>query len=229
MMERITEPELMDEEEQVKAYANKEYAFAHFSEPHDLFVNTFQEKFPDINSSFNDVVLDLGCGSCDITRQFAKAYKDASFHAVDGSALMLKYGKELNDKENLSHRIKLIETCLPKMDSSQQLYHLIISNSLLHHLHSPNTLWETIQQHAKPYAHVFVMDLIRPVDEQTVAYLTNEYAANEPEILKSDFENSLRAAFTVKEVRQQLDEMSWSNLRVEEISNCHMIIHGVLK
>lgn len=222
-MERITEPELMDKEEQVKAYA-----FAHFSEPHDLFVKTFQEKFPNISSSFNDVVLDLGSGSCEITRQFAKAYKDASFHGVDGSALMLKYAKELNEKEKISHRIKLIETCLPKVELPQQLYHLIISNSLLHHLHKPNALWETIQQHAKPYVHVFVMDLVRPIDEQTVTYLTNEYAANEPEILKSDFENSLRAAFTVKEVRQQLDEMNLSNLRVEEVSNCHMIIYGVL-
>lgn len=228
MMERITEPELMDEEEQVKAYANKKYAFANFYEPHNLFVKTFQEKFPDINSSFNDVVLDLGCGSCDITRQFANAYKDASFHGVDGSALMLKYGKELNEKENLSHRIKLIETCLPNVNLPQQHYHLIMSNSLLHHLHNPNDLWEVIKQHAKPFAHVFIMDLVRPVDEPTVNYLTNEYAANEPEILKLDFENSLRAAFTADEVRQQLDEMQLSKLHVEEINNCHIIIYGVL-
>ena len=221
-MDRITEPELMDEVEQVKAYA-----FANFSEPHNLFVKTFREKFPDINSSFNEVVLDLGCGPCDVTRKFAAAYKDTSFHAVDGSALMLKYGKELNDKENLSHRIKLIETHLPKMDSSQR-YHLIISNSLLHHLHDPNTLWETIQQHAKPYARVFVMDLVRPVDEQTVTYLTNEYAANEPEVLISDFKNSLRAAFTVEEVRQQLEEVGLSNLVVQAIGDRHIIIYGVL-
>ena len=223
-MDRITEPELMDEEEQVKAYA-----FANFSEPHDLFVKAFQEKFPDINSSFNEVVLDLGCGPCDVTRRFAAAYKDTSFHAVDGSTLMLKYGKELNEKENLSHRIKLIETRLPKMDSSQQRYHLIISNSLLHHLHNPNDLWETIQQHTKPYAHVFVMDLVRPVDEQTVTFFANEYAANEPEALKLDFKNSLRAAFTVEEVRQQLDDSALSNLAVEEIGDRHMIIYGVLK
>lgn len=223
MMDRITEPELMNEEEQVKAYA-----FANFSEPHDLFVKTFQEKFPDINSSFNDAILDLGCGPCDITRRFAKAYKDALFHAVDGSAQMLKYGKEFNDKEGLSHRIKLVETSLPKVELPQQFYHLIISNSLLHHLHNPITLWETIQQYAKPYAHVFVMDLVRPVDEQTVTFLSNEYAANEPKILKSDFENSLRAAFSIEEVRQQLKEVGLSNLTVEEIGDRHMIIYGVL-
>ena len=222
-MERITEPELMNEEEQVKAYA-----YADFSKPHDMFVKIFQEKFTDILPSFNDVVLDLGCGSCDITRRLANAYHDAAFHAVDGAKCMLRYGKELNDKENLSHRIKLIETCLPAVKLPQQLYHVIISNSLLHHLNDPFVLWQALQQHAKPYAHVFIMDLIRPVDEQTVAFLSKEYAANEPEVLKKDFENSLRAAFTVKEVKQQLNEMKLSHLTVEEVSDRHMIIYGVL-
>ena len=220
-MDRITEPELMDEEEQVKAYA-----FADFSEPHKLFIEKFQETFP--NFTFNDVVLDLGCGSCDITRRFAAAFPDASFHAVDGAATMLKYATELNEKEKLSATIKLIESSLPKIELPQTSYHLIISNSLLHHLHDPFMLWNALQQHAKPFATVFIMDLMRPSDEETVQYLSNEYAANEPEILKRDFENSLRAAFTVKEVRQQLDEMGLVKLNVEEVSDRHMIIYGTL-
>jgi len=228
MMDRVTEPELMNDEAHVKAYAYREYAYANFSEPHNFFVKIFQEKFSDIPFGFNDVVLDLGCGSCDLSRQFSKAYPDTSFHCVDGSELMLKYGKELNDKENLSHRMKLVESCLPNVDLPQQFYHLIISNSLLHHLHNPLHLWETIKQHAKPFAHVFIMDLIRPVDEQTVTYLTNEYVKNESDELKKDFENSLRAAFTQNEVRKQLDEMDLSNLMVEEVSNCNMIIYGTL-
>lgn len=101
-MKRIPEIELMDNEEQAKAYA-----FADFSAPHDLFIEIFREKFQDIHPSFNDVVLDLGCGPCDITRRFAKAYPDASFHALDGAAEMLKLGQELNAKENLSAKIKL--------------------------------------------------------------------------------------------------------------------------
>ena len=223
MMERVSETELMDDEEQAKAYA-----FADFSIPHDLFIEIFREKFNDIHSSFNDVVLDLGCGPCDITRRFANAYTDASFHAVDGAAEMLKHASELNQKENLSKKIKLIETCLPKLELPQTFYHVLISNILLHHLQNPFDLWQTIQNHAKPYAHVFVMDLIRPVDEQTIQFLSNEYAANEPDILKKDFENSLRAAYTVKEVRQQLEEMGLKKLQVEEASDRHMIIYGVL-
>lgn len=224
-MDRIPEAELMNGEEQAKAYA-----FADFSAAHNLFIEMFQEKFTelDFSSSFNDVVLDLGCGPCDITRKFATAYPDAAFHAVDGAAAMLKHGADLNEQASLTHRIKLIEACLPDVKLPQQFYHAIISNSLLHHLHNPFILWDTIQQYAKPYAHIFVMDLIRPLDEQSVKFLSNEYTANEPEILKADFENSLRAAFTIKEVRQQLDEMGLEHLQVEEASDRHMIIYGIL-
>ncbi len=222
-MDRIAEDELMTGEKQAKAYA-----FADFSEPHNLFIESFLEKFSEIHSGFNDVVLDLGCGPCDITRRFATAYPDAGFHAVDGSATMLKYGQKLNEQAKLTTRIKLIETSLPDVELPQQFYHVIISNSLLHHLNNPFSLWETIQKHAKPFAHIFVMDLIRPLDEQTVKFISNEYATDEPEILKDDFENSLRAAYTVKEVRKQLDKMGLRNLQVEEASDRHMIIYGVL-
>ena len=222
-MDRIPEIELMDDEEQAKAYA-----FADFSSSHNLFVELFQEKFNDINSGFNDVILDLGCGPCDVTRRFAKAYPDVSFHAIDGAAAMLKLGAELNEKEGLSSKIKLIETSLPKPDLPQALYHILISNSLLHHLKIPLDLWASIKNNSKPYAHVFVMDLIRPCDEQTVQFLSNEYTKNEPDILKADFENSLRAAYTVKEVRQQLNEIGLTTLQVEEVSDRHMIVFGIL-
>lgn len=172
MMDRISEPELMDNDEQAVAYAA-----ADFSSPHNLFIEIFREKFKDIHPNFNDVVLDLGCGPCDITRRFATAYPDAAFHAVDGAAAMLKQGKYLNEQENVSSRIKLIESFLPNLELPQTFYHIIISNSLLHHLQNPFDLWKSIQQHAKPFAHVFIMDLIRPIDEHTVKFLSNEYAA----------------------------------------------------
>lgn len=222
-MERIPETELMNNEEQAKAYA-----FADFSVPHNLFIEIFQEKFKDIHPAFNDVVLDLGCGPCDITRRFAKAYPDASFHALDGAAEMLKLAEEINTKENLAEKIKLVESYLPAKELPQRFYHLIISNSLLHHLKNPFDLWETIKNHTKLYAHVFVMDLFRPTDENTVQFLANEYAADETDILKSDFINSLRAAYTIKEVKQQLEDVGLTKLQAEEVSDRHMIIYGVL-
>ena len=223
MMERIPEPELMNNEEQAKAYA-----YADFSGPHDLFIKLFQEKFNDILPEFNDVVLDLGCGPCDVTRRFAKAYPDAGFHAVDGAFEMLKHAQHINQQQGFTPRIKLIEGILPGVTLPQKQYHTIISNSLLHHLNDPSVLWNTIKQHAKPFARVFVMDLTRPRDQQTVTFLSTEYAASEPDILRSDFENSLRAAFTIDEVRQQLGDAGLNKLNIEQVSDRHMIIYGTV-
>ena len=131
-------------------------------------------------------------------------------------------------QQGFTHRIKLIEGILPGVSLPQQQYHAIISNSLLHHLADPFVLWQTIKHHAKPFAHVFVMDLFRPVDEQTVQFLVKEHAANEPDVLRTDFENSLRAAFTVEEVQQQLEETGLTNLQVEQVSDRHIIIYGTL-
>ncbi|HEX6174620.1 MAG TPA: SAM-dependent methyltransferase, partial [Candidatus Binatia bacterium] len=62
-MERIPEPELMDEDEQARAYA-----LADFAEPHNHFVELFRECFPD--EAITGHVLDLGCGPADVTLRF---------------------------------------------------------------------------------------------------------------------------------------------------------------
>lgn len=222
-MERIPEEELMQGEEQALAYASADFTVAH-----NLFVETFKQKCPNIPLNFNDVMLDLGCGPCDVTRRMAKAYPDAGFHGIDGSKTMLSQAEKLNQQHGLTSRIDLLQATLPTKELPQQLYHCIISNSLLHHLHEPDVLWKTIKQTAKPYASCFVMDLIRPVDEQTINFLSAEYVANEPEILKTDFENSLRAAFTIDEVKQQLQQQELNQLVVEQVDELHFAVYGEL-
>ena len=51
-MQRITEPELMDEVEQARAYAT-----ADFAEPNERFVGYFETEFPELQTGS---VLDLG-------------------------------------------------------------------------------------------------------------------------------------------------------------------------
>ena len=221
MMQRIPEPELMDNKAQAEAYA-----CADFATPHNHFIELFKEKFPGLE--IDDAVLDLGCGPADISRRFAQAYPACHVHGVDGAKAMLEFGEQLNEQAGLSHRVQLIEACLPGASLPQNFYHVIISNSLLHHLHDPMVLWQTIQQHAKPFAHVFIMDLMRPDSESRAEELKELYAADEPPILQQDFHNSLLAAFTPDEVQQQLDELGLSGLQVEVVSDRHMIIYGQL-
>lgn len=65
-MERFPEPELMEERQQACAYAA-----ADFSEPHNRFIELFQEAFPGLG--IEGYALDLGCGPGDIAMRFARA------------------------------------------------------------------------------------------------------------------------------------------------------------
>src|ERR671925_585446 len=85
---RIPEPELMTEEEQATAYAH-----ADFSEAHQRYVELFEAAFP--KRPDTGTVLDLGCGAADVTVRFAKANPGYRFHAVDGSAAMLRHAAEI--------------------------------------------------------------------------------------------------------------------------------------
>ena len=102
-MKRAVEPELMAEEAQALAYARADFESAHSSYP-----KLFAEKFP--RRPRRAFALDLGCGPCDVTMRFAKANPGWVFHAVDGSAAMLKHARTaIARRHGLSRRIKLVE------------------------------------------------------------------------------------------------------------------------
>ncbi len=218
-MHRVPEPELMDDPAQALAYAQ-----ADFSEPHGMFIDKFGDLFPNENIAGN--VLDLGCGPADISIRFARAFPRCQIDGVDGAACMLAQGKLAVKKEKLTNRVQLIKGVLPAARLPHSQYEVIISNSLLHHLHKPEVLWECVKNYAVEDTIVFIMDLMRPDSEATVKMLVNTYAGAEPLILQRDFYNSLCAAFTPDEVRAQLKQADLTQLRIKTISDRHFIVFG---
>src|SRR5579862_1455335 len=95
-MERIPEPELMDDPVQALAYT-----LADFSASHGKRVAIFQELFP---SGFpTGAVLDLGCGSGDVLLRFARAFPRARFVGVDGSRPMVDLARRAIEAEPVLH------------------------------------------------------------------------------------------------------------------------------
>jgi ubiquinone/menaquinone biosynthesis C-methylase UbiE len=214
-MRRIIEPELMSDDEQALAYTNADFEAAHSKYP-KLFAVCFPRR------PRKALVLDIGCGPCDVTRRFAKANPDYRFHAVDGSPAMLKQAPP-------HPRIRLIQGIIPKAKLPAKHYDVILSSSLLHHLPDPQALWQTIQHYSHPGTIVFVVDLRRPTTEAAARKLAKKYSDGEPAILQRDFFNSLHAAFTVSEVRRQLDAAGLSSLKVRSISNRHLAVFGSIR
>ena len=221
-MQRIIEPELMDDQAQAEAYAA-----ADFAEAHSCIVDTFGSCFPGEDVAGH--VLDLGCGPGDICFRFAARYPDCSVMGVDGSKAMIRLANARKAHESVTgDRVCFIEGLLPGATIPEMPFAAIISNSLLHHLHEPMVLWETVLRVASPGTKVYVADLFRPETVVEVRRLVDEYAAGEPDVLRMDFYNSLCAAFEPHEVEAQLAAAGLAGLAVDVISDRHLVVHGII-
>lgn len=218
-MNRIPEPEFMNDQKQAIAYAN-----ADFEEPHNNFIDLLKLSLGNnFEKRSNTIGIDLGTGAADIAIKLALKFPSIKIDAVDGSIAMLDEAKKAISRFGLSDRIYLINSPIQEISLAEKDYSIIFSNSLLHHLHDPFVLWKLIKN-AKGNPKVFIMDLIRPKNSNQVEELTNQYAENEPEILRRDFKNSLKAAFTIDEVKLQLYDAGLKELSVRAVSDRHMVI-----
>lgn len=216
-MERIPEPELMDDPEQARAYAR-----ADLSEPHEAFVRYVGERFA---SHVPGRVLDLGCGPADVSLRFARAYPGCRVTGVDGSAPMLELAELAVRAAGLWSRFELRYGRLPGVSLGRR-FDTILSNSLLHHLPDPQLLWTAIREHAEPGAAVLVMDLLRPSTRNAASQIVAEHARGESEIMQRDFLNSLLASYRPDEIRHQLDTAGMPRMRIEVVSDRHVIMYG---
>lgn len=216
-LERVPEPELMDDPVQAQAYAE-----ADFSEPHQAFVDHFRRRFPTFAGGR---VMDLGCGPADVTLRFARAYPAADILGVDGAQAMLALAREAVEQAGLGERVRFACLRLPT-PALPGGFDGVISNSLLHHLADPQDLWAAVRQVARPGAPVLVMDLMRPESEAELERLVAAYTVGAPEVLRRDFRNSLRAAYRPQEVEDQLTRAGLSGFRVEVVSDRHLLAWG---
>jgi SAM-dependent methyltransferase len=252
-MERIVEPELMDDPLQARAYAE-----ADFDRSDQAFVERFLAlwgpPFPSLRPPGagwgpGEAIVDLGCGPGNISFRLATALPQARVVGLDGAATMVALAQErrqrhLGDWPRLRFeqlRLPLPGTSWAGVDPVAALggpFAAVVSNSLLHHLHDPLVLWRAVSQLAAPGATVYIKDLRRPASAAAADDLTERHAAGAPAVLRRDFRASLAAAFTASEVQAQLAQASklgkaagskgaaWSAFSVAEVDDRYLEIHG---
>jgi ubiquinone/menaquinone biosynthesis C-methylase UbiE len=217
-VERILEPELMDDELQSIAYAK-----ADFSASNQLFVDSLINDFP----GYLGTAVDIGCGPGDVVIRLARAVPGVRITAIDGSAPMITRARYAVRTAGLDARITLMQGYIPGVALEDRGYDVVLSKDLLHHLPDPAVLWNEIRRLGRSGAAVYVMDLVRPPAPSDARRIVEDVAASEDPILQEDFFRSLCAAFTPPEVRQQLLEAG-VDLRVLRVSDRHMLIKGLL-
>lgn len=216
-MQRIPEPELMDAPEQALAYAQ-----ADFSESNQRFVDDFVRLAAGRTSGR---LIDLGCGPGDICRRLAHALPDWTIIGLDAGPNMLAQARAALAGILDSDRVELVLQQLPCELPGKPL-DAIVSNSLLHHLPDPMSLWQTIAQQAEPGCLIQIMDLHRPESVDQARQIVERHAAGAPEVLAEDFYNSLLAAYTVDEVAEQCRQNGLTGLTVNRSSDRHWLLQG---
>jgi cyclopropane fatty-acyl-phospholipid synthase-like methyltransferase len=216
---RSPEPELMLDVDQARAYAAADFASAH-----DAFVAHVRRTC----GALRGVVVDLGCGPVDVTVRLARANPAARFVGVEGSPAMLELGRERVHRAGLSDRIRVELVHLPDPDAVGTGFDAVVSNSVLHHLADPATLWRAVRSAGGAGAPFAVMDLHRPTSRTSLDDLVARHTVGAAPRLVRDFRASLEAAYTVDEVVDQLAATDLSAVAVEMVSDRHLFVAGRL-
>lgn len=169
---------------------------------------------------------DLGCGPGDITFRMLLQYPGWTLTGLDAGPNMLRLAQERLAREELGDRTRFQLCHLPDPNLPAASFDAVISNSLLHHLPQAQILWQSVCQLARPGAAIQVMDLMRPDSEAEARQLVDLHTPDAPDILRDDFYNSLLAAYTPREVSQQLLAAGLGRLKIEIVSDRHWIVHG---
>jgi len=219
LLQRVPEPHLiMDDPEQARVYAEWDV-----EEPFRDFVSHFQRVFP--SEPVAGHVLDLGCGQGEVTFLFARAFPRCRIDGVDAADIMLEQARRKAEQIGET-RLRFARALLPDDSAPEPAYDCVISNSLLHHLPTADVLWQTARQYARPGAPIFVMDLVRPQSRERAAALVADFGDGLHAVVRKDFFNSLLAAYTLEEVREQLDAAGLGALETERISDIQAITFG---
>ena len=229
-MERVPEPELMEEKEQVISYDE-----ADFSEGEVNLIKQINHYLlrKDISLGKKDLIVDLGCGPGNISEKLAIKWPNTEVVGIDGSKEMIlraEYNKNIsNNKKKLKN---LIYICSDIKDIKSNNFllkkriSLLVSNSLIHHITNLEDFFNIIRSLSSKVTVNFHKDLKRPFNEKTALELKAQCSTKYNAILTNDYYASLKASYTFRELRNFTLENDLSSLDVFEDGDKYLIVYG---
>ena len=173
--------------------------------------------------------IDLGCGPAEIPIFLCQMAPGWRVTAVDASDGMLNEAAKNITRAGLARRIRLVRADAKAVRGLRMKLDLVLSNSLLHHLHDPVPFWREVKRLVRPGGAVMVQDLFRPESHAAARKLVALHAKGASPLLRQLFHQSLLAAFTPPEIRAQLHEAGIVGLEVRKVSDRHLVVRGRIR
>ncbi|WP_437732885.1 class I SAM-dependent methyltransferase [Sorangium sp. So ce1335] len=191
---RVLEPEIMDTDEDARAYDSMDHAAVNTA-----FCDALLSRDPDLAYA-----LDVGTGTCLLPIEICRRVPTARIKAIDLSTSMLALGREHVEQAGLTRAIALALVDAKALPEPDEAFSTVLSNSIVHHIPEPMAVLREMVRVLRPGGLLFVRDLVRPETEASLAALVATYAANDTAYQRALFDASLRAALSLDEVRGML-------------------------
>lgn len=214
MINRILEPEVMDDTTEAQEYDQMD-----FSEVNRDFAQLACQLVKD-----KALVLDIGTGTARIPLIMAQLRPQWQIIGIDLAESMIKLGKQNVEKEGKSQQITLDLIDGKKTPYEDHTFDLVVSNSLVHHIPSPLELLKEINRIVKPQGTVLIRDLFRPSSLEEIEGIVKKANLSYTPRQEKLFKDSLQAALTLEEIKELVMEVGWHDAKVYQSSSRHWTV-----
>lgn len=212
MLPRVLEPEVMDSAAEARDYDAMDHR-----DVNRRFVADFLAVWPNPDGT----VLDVGTGTAQIPIELCQQSPSLQVVAIDMAEHMLRLGRDNVHRAGLDRRIELQRCDAKRMPFPDASFAAVISNSIVHHIPEPRAVLAEMVRIAQPGAVLFVRDLLRPDNDAQVRFLVTTYAGDANDHQRQMFDDSLRAALTLAEIRALVSEFGFAADTVQASSDRH--------
>ncbi|MFO1064019.1 MAG: class I SAM-dependent methyltransferase [Pirellulales bacterium] len=211
MLTRELETELMDDPNEAIAYDEMDHVEVNAKFVTDLLAAGL----------VGTDVLDMGTGTARIPVELCKREPNCRVFATDGATSMLEIARYNVSLGGFDERIQLHYGDSKQLNLADEMFDTIISNSLIHHVPQPERVVAEIVRLIRPGGRVFIRDLCRPATLEEVDRLVDVYAADAPPLAKQMFDDSLRAALSLEEIRDLVARFGFHRDDIQLTSDRH--------
>jgi ubiquinone/menaquinone biosynthesis C-methylase UbiE len=223
---RVPEPEVMDDSGEVEAYASAA-AQAHL----DKIDHTLVEHAVRLVEGRNQGrALDIGTGPGQIVIKLARRLPGWKLRGVDRSPGMIGQARAnlAAAGDEAGHRVTFELADGNRLPFPDKSFELVMCNSVLHHLSEPANLLSEMSRLATQDGAILLRDLRRPSRLAYPLHVRWHGRNYSGEMLRL-YRDSVRAAYTVPELKQLLRSTAISGAHVFEHRSTHIGVERAAK
>jgi len=207
---RVLETELIDTPQLAMEYDSMDH-----SEANQSFAAEF------LAAGGRGDLLDLGTGTAQIPVELCRQGFEGRIMAADLSISMLEMARLNIEIASVIDRVQLAQADAKDLLFADAYFDCVACNGTLHHFADPLPVLQGCLRVLRPGGLLFCRDLLRPDSDEAFQQIVQTYAGSANETQRKLFEDSLRAAFTLDEVRLYVTQLGYPADTVQATSDRH--------